>query len=154
MKKSFPLHKILTYVCCLLAIALLVCQFLPGYWVAEEDSASVFQLVGFPGEHDDVADFILDQFEKNHTLNEMAWFSLLTMILCILTPIFSVKTPESMTATVLTLLAGIASVYTYITGTELQLGNAWMLHLIIAIVLLVVAVLRLVSLIIYNKKNK
>lgn len=136
-------------VCAVLLIALIALQFVPGFWATapnkkgEVDSASLQGYIWLPEEHKDLEKSFkkdIDEFE----LNDIVGMPVGVLAFGILAVVFTALKPKGLWAALFAFLAAVLGVIGYLTMPVYQLGNNWVIHLIVAAVALAVSAVCLV----------
>lgn len=154
--KNNKLSQICLIVCAVLCLALIVTQFLPfwttevevknddGEKVTQQETLSVWGFLSFP--EDDVQEQFVDYFvatlgEDNYTINGTAGTACMILAFGVLTIVFTILKSDKTWVFVLPLVCGVAGVYGYLTQGVFQMGNLWILPLVLSALIAVVALI-------------
>lgn len=149
MKEKLTVTQICNIVCVLLMLALVVCHFLP-FWNIGGQDYSVWEYVGFPLDNKDVTKYFEDAID-GFTVNDMALMPSAAILLAAVCVVFVFKSSEEMWLGLFPALVGGLGIHAYLTVAAFQMGNMWILPLVISILMLVVAV---VGIAFWFKTNK
>lgn len=131
--------RVFSYICAAFALAMIVTQFLP-FWgcygcknCAEGALISVNQYVWFANDHkygltDVLSNYYIPGFRAMDVVAICAFMQLASVF----TILFAALRPQRLLATSFCLVAGIIGVVGYLTSPAYQLGQLWIVHLIIA----------------------
>lgn len=144
--KKKSLSQICLYICIVLCLALIVTQFLP-FWTNEvsvkneegersnqEVTLSIWGYLSFP-EEDTQKQFgkiFTSEFGDEFSLNNIAGTACLILGLGILSIIFILLKSDKPWTFMFPLACGISGVVGYLSEPVLQIGNLWIVHLILS----------------------
>lgn len=137
-KKKLSVGQICCFVCAVLLLALVVCQFMP-FWIAEEESASIQAYVWFPQENKDVGNMLTKAVDVN--LNDLVLMPIIVLVSGVVGAIFCAAMQKKVWAAICPLACGIAGIYGYLTQPAFQLGSMWIVHLLLSIVILLLGII-------------
>lgn len=165
--KNQKMSQICLIICTVLCLALVVTQFLP-FWTAEvevkneagekvvqQETLSVWGFLSFP--ENDVQKEFTDYFvsslgEDGYTINGTAGVACMILAFSVLTVIFTILKSDKVWTFVFPLVCGISGVYGYLTQGVFQMGNLWILPLILSAVIAVVALIPAVQFVLGIKR--
>jgi len=148
--KKVSYGKIFNYVCVVLMLLLLVTQFLP-FWACEncEESpngtASISDYVWFPGHHKSVNKVMNGIYGADFNLNDLVLTPVLILVSSVLTIVFCTIKAKNPLFGIIPFIGGVSGVVGYLTTPGLQAGNNWIIHLILAALVLVCSLVVLSS---------
>lgn len=137
--------RILNYISTGFALALLALQFLP-FWscfrcltCGDGKVISIFEYVWFAKNHSEGLTSILQTFYfKDFTAMDVVGSAVLIQLCSIGALILSIARPTKCSTALLPLIAGIAAIVGYLDPVY-QLGQNWVIHLVVGIITLVCA---------------
>ena len=130
------------YICAVLALVLLVTQFLP-FWgcyqcktCGDGKIISINEYVWMANEHKTGLTTILQTYYiPDFTPFDVVSISLLLQMAAIATVILALSRPQKLTAVFLALIAGLICTLSYLLQPTFQMGQMWQVHLGIGIAL-------------------
>lgn len=133
--------KMFNGICAVLMAVLLVLQFVPFWHFAdgeEQAAVSISSYIWFPADNDGVDDYLSAAIE-DHSINDMLVTPILLLVLCAVGVVFCLIKSRNPFALLLPLASGFVGTVGYLTTPALQMGGAWVLHLLVSILLLAAA---------------
>lgn len=151
------------FISVVLMIVLLVTQFLPFYTCencknSENGTESISGYVWFPDKHRPITnelnkvykevlgdDYVRENGKKfKFNANDMALYPVVVFVACVLGIVMCLLKAHKFWVSVLPLVGGGMGAYGYLTSPALQVGRNWQLHLVVALVVAVWALIPLV----------
>jgi len=129
--------KTCNLLCTILAFLLLVLNFLP-FWSYDGMQTSIQGFVWFPNNHEPLTAWFAGQI-PDYEINGVVGTPILILLGTIASVVVTIWKKESPLAAVVPAVCGILSILGYLTNPILRLGNTWVLHLIVSILLLAAA---------------
>jgi|GEM_PF-1238919 len=147
--------SVCNFTCCALLLALLILQFLPGYWTCQRstadvngefptESASLQEYIWTPAEFLYFEKYFEKEFGKDFELNQVIVMPVVTLVCGVLGIICGLIKHDKAWPGILAALAGIVGAYGYLMQPFFQMGPNWQVHLAVCIALAVVSVTMLV----------
>ena len=154
MKKNYK--PVCNYICAALMLILLVLQFLPGYWTAQKakpekdgsyktDTASLQGYMWVPSEHTLLDDYFDDLYGDDLVMNDAVMMPIVTLVCGVLHLVFCVFMSDKGTLALLPAIAGAYGVIGYLCFPIYQLNGLWIVHFVLAALILLVSVTSLVT---------
>ena len=154
MKKNYK--PICNIICAVLMLILLVLQFLPGYWTAQKsrpekdgtyktDTASLQGYMWTPSEHTVLDDYFDDLYGDDLVMNDAVMMPIVTLTCGVLLCVFCVFMRDKSWLVILPALAGIYGVLGYLSFPIYRLNGLWVVHFVLAVLILLVSVTSLVT---------
>lgn len=153
MKKE-NIVKYISFALAVLILGLLVMQFLP-FWTTENETVSINDYLWMPNEHKTVTKLFKEELDdKKFDPIKIVLWPVLTLILGAAGIILCILKRGELLPCILTVLCGTTGVLTYFTNSVYQMGANWMLHVVVAGVVLVAGVAAAVITLLPEKKAK
>ena len=144
--------KYLSFALAVVILALLVMQFLP-FWTTEKETVSINDYLWLPNEHKSVTKlFKAELDDKKFDPIKIVLWPVLTLVLGVAGIILCFIKKDTLLPYLMTILCGLAGMLTYLTNPVYQWGANWIVHLIVAIVVLVAGVAGLVLKLLADRK--
>lgn len=144
--------KYLSFALAIVILALLVMQFLP-FWTTEKETVSINDYLWMPNEHKSVTKlFKAELDDKKFDPIKIVLWPVLTLVLGVAGIILCFIKKDTLLPYLMTILCGLAGMLTYLTNPVYQWGANWIVHLIVAIVVLVAGVAGLVLKLLADRK--
>ena len=144
--------KYLSFALAIVILALLVMQFLP-FWSTEKETVSINDYLWMPNEHKSVTKlFKAELDDKKFDPIKIVLWPVLTLVLGVAGIILCFIKKDTLLPYLMTILCGLAGMLTYLTNPVYQWGANWIVHLIVAIVVLVAGVAGLVLKLLADRK--
>ena len=144
--------KYLSFALAIVILALLVMQFLP-FWTTEKETVSINDYLWMPNEHKSVTKlFKAELDDKKFDPIKIVLWPVLTLVLGVAGIILCFIKKDTLLPYLMTILCGLAGVLTYLANPVYQWGANWIVHLIVAIVVLVAGVAGLVLKLLADRK--
>ena len=144
--------KYLSFALAVVILALLVMQFLP-FWTTEKETVSINDYLWMPNEHKSVTKlFKAELDDKKFDPIKIVLWPVLTLVLGVAGIILCFIKKDTLLPYLMTILCGLAGMLTYLTNPVYQWGANWIVHLIVAIVVLVAGVAGLVLKLLADRK--
>ena len=144
--------KYLSFALAIVILALLVMQFLP-FWTTEKETVSINDYLWLPNEHKSVTKlFKAELDDKKFDPIKIVLWPVLTLVLGVAGIILCFIKKDTLLPYLMTILCGLAGMLTYLTNPVYQWGANWIVHLIVAIVVLVAGVAGLVLKLLADRK--
>ena len=144
--------KYLSFALAIVILALLVMQFLP-FWTTEKETVSINDYLWMPNEHKSVTKlFKAELDDKKFDPIKIVLWPVLTLVLGVAGIILCFIEKDTLLPYLMTILCGLAGMLTYLTNPVYQWGANWIVHLIVAIVVLVAGVAGLVLKLLADRK--
>ena len=144
--------KYLSFALAIVILALLVMQFLP-FWTTEKETVSINDYLWMPNEHKSVTKlFKAELDDKKFDPIKIVLWPVLTLVLGVAGIILCFIKKDTLLPHLMTILCGLAGMLTYLTNPVYQWGANWIVHLIVAIVVLVAGVAGLVLKLLADRK--
>lgn len=154
MKKNYK--PVCNIICAVLMLVLLVFQFLPGYWTAQKarpekdgtyktDTASLQGYMWMPSEHTVLDDYFDDLYGDALVMNDAVMMPIITLTCGVLHLVFCLFMRHKSWLAILPALAGAYGVMGYLGFPIYQLNGLWIVHLLLAVLILAVSVTSLVT---------
>ena len=144
--------KYLSFALAIVILALLVMQFLP-FWTTEKETVSINDYLWMPNEHKSVTKlFKAELDDKKFDPIKIVLWPVLTLVLGVAGIILCLIKKDTLLPYLMTILCGLAGMLTYLTNPVYQWGANWIVHLIVAIVVLVAGVAGLVLKLLADRK--
>ena len=156
-KSSVSYSQIFMYICVVLTLVLLATQFLP-FWECsncEDSTASISDYVWFPEHHKDITNTIMkDLYGKKFAVADVVLTPVIIVATFILSLLLCIKNAHKPLYAIIPAIGGGASVVGYLTSPGLQAGSNWVIHMAVAAVLFVCALVVLSGPIVKLAKKK
>ncbi len=156
-KSSVTYSKVFMYICVVLMLVLLATQFLP-FWECsncEDGVASISDYVWFPEHHKDITNGIMkDLYGKKFAVADVVLTPVVIVATFVLSLFFCIKNTHKPVYAIIPAIGGAFGVVGYLTSPGLQAGSNWVLHMAVAAVLLVCALVVLSEPVIKLAKKK
>ena len=144
--------KYLSFALAVVILALLVMQFLP-FWTTEKETVSINDYLWLPNEHKSVTKlFKAELDDKKFDPIKIVLWPVLTLVLGFAGIILCFIKKDTLLPYLMTILCGLTGTLTYLTNPVYQWGANWIVHLIVAIVVLVAGVAGLVLKLLADRK--
>lgn len=143
MKKLKNPVKTVNWICALLMAILLILQFTP-FWNVDGEGISLLGYWGFPDDHSNLTSW-LDDTLGGFNINEIVFWILFVVILCVAGLIVCMKNSDKHMALLLPAGVGLLGILFCICEPSFRLGQMWVLHLILYLALLALSVVSLVA---------
>ena len=144
--------KYLSFALAVVILALLVMQFLP-FWTTEKETVSINDYLWMPNEHKSVTKlFKAELDDKKFDPIKIVLWPVLTLVLGVAGIILCFIKKDTLLPYLMTILCGLTGTLTYLTNPVYQWGANWIVHLIVAIVVLVAGVAGLVLKLLADRK--
>lgn len=154
MKKNYK--SVCNYICAALMLVLLVLQFLPGYWTAQKakpekdgtyktDTASLQGYMWIPSEHTVLDDYFDDLYGDALVMNDAVMMPIITLVCGVLHLVFCVFKGNKSWLAVLPAMAGASGVIGYLRFPIYRLNGLWIVHFVLAALILLVSAASLVT---------
>lgn len=154
MKKNYK--SVCNYICAGLMLVLLVLQFLPGYWTAQKakpekdgtyktDSASLQGYMWVPSEHTVLEDYFDDLYGDGLVMNDAVMMPVVTLACGVLQLVLCAFMSHKSTLTILPAIAGVFGVTGYLGYPIYRLNGLWVVHFVLAVLILIVSAASLVT---------
>ena len=144
--------KYLSFALAIVILALLVMQFLP-FWTTEKETVSINDYLWMPNEHKSVTKlFKAELDDKKFDPIKIVLWPVLTLVLGVAGIILCFIKKDTLLPYLMTILCGLTGTLTYLTNPVYQWGANWIVHLIVAIVVLVAGVAGLVLKLLADRK--
>lgn len=146
--------KYLSFALAVLILALLVMQFLP-FWTTEKETVSIGGYIWMPNEHKSVTKlFKAELDDKKFDPVRIVLWPVLTLVLGVAGMILCFLKKDTLLPYIMAMCCGLTGMLTYLTHPVYQWGANWIVHLVIAIVVLVAGAAGLVLKLVADKKAK
>lgn len=143
-------------VCAVLVLALLVLQFLPGYWTCqktkpEEDGtykteAPSLQLYMWaPSEFSTLEKNFDKQFGDELIMNDVVMMPVIALVFGVLCILFSVIRSQKSWVAIFPAFVGGFGVYGYLCYPIFQMNNMWVIHLMLCVLIFAVAITAIIA---------
>lgn len=147
LSKPVSRVRVLNYICAALALVLIATQFLP-FWgcyqcktCGDGKIISILQYVWFANDHKSGLTTVLqDYYIPGFKAMDVVGTSVLILLTAAFSLLLCLAKPQKLTSTLAPLAAGLCCVIGYLTQPAYQMGQLWILHLVIGIALIVVSV--------------
>ena len=154
MKKNYT--PVCNIICAVLTLVLLVFQFLPGYWTAQKakpekdgtyktDTASLQGYMWVPSEHTVLDDYFDDLYGDELVMNDAVMMPIITLVCGVLHLVFCVFMRHKSALAILPAMAGASGAIGYLQFPIYQLNALWIVHFVLAVLILLVSVASLVT---------
>lgn len=145
--------RLVSYLIAAVALAQVVLMFVP-YYNNGEVTTSIQGYVWT--QYAAFKDYFKTEFANRgleYAINSQVGAPILMLVLGVLTLVFNVIYPEKVRAIVVALAYGIAAIWGLATTLTLQLGSLYVVHLILAIAVTVLAVLNIVQYVLESRSR-
>ena len=145
--------RLVSYLIAAVALAQVVLMFVP-YYNNGEVTTSIQGYVWT--QYAAFKDYFKTEFANRgleYAINSQVGAPILMLVLGVLTLVFNVIYPEKIRAIVVTLAYGIAAIWGLASTLTLQLGSLYVVHLILAIAVTVLAVLNIVQYVLESRSR-
>lgn len=136
MKKTRLPIRVMNIVCALLALALIVLQFIPYWHFGEGEAASISGYIWMPSDHNDLAKYFEESLGEKVDINNELGTPILVLVLGLAAAGLCCWKPQGMLPSLCGAAQGLAGVVGYLSSPVLRLGSLWGLHLALSIALL------------------
>lgn len=134
MKKELNVIRICNFILIALMLAMLICQFLP-FWSVADKQVSVQEYNWITWEHADLTKQIQKELGKDFMVKDFALIPFSVFFGSILGTIFTLLHLKSAGISLVGFSVGIICTIGYLTTPVMQLGSMWILHLVVSILL-------------------
>jgi len=129
------------FVCAALALALMICQFVPFWTVAETGTTySIGTYVGFPQDNPELLSYLETSVGESYNINSIVFAPVMIMALGAVSVILCLIKNKVAACALVPAAVGAIGIWGYLSQTALKLGSGWALHLILCIALLALGV--------------
>lgn len=147
LKKNYKI--ICNVVCAVLMVALLVLQFLPGYWSQKSDTpdkngnyitdtTSLQGYIWMPEKYEVLDEYFKDLYGKKFELNQIILMPVVSLVFGTIGAVLALAKRRNKTTSKLGVLVGVIGVYGYLSHPIFQLNAMWIAHLVICILIALV----------------
>ena len=131
--------KIGSFICIALTLILMTCQLLPFWTVPETgESHSIGAYVAHPLDLGTLESYLKAETGEGYNINSVVVGPVMLFLLGAVGIVLCIMKSDLGVCALLPAAAGGFSAWGYLTQTALQIGSGWILHLILAILLIVV----------------
>lgn len=138
MKKLKNPVKTVNWICAALMVVLLVLQFMP-FWSIDGEGVSLLGYWGFPDDHSNLTSW-LDSTLGGFNINEIVFWIIFVAALCVVGAIICLKNSDKIMALLLPAGTGLLGLLFCICEPSFRLGQVWILHLLLFLLLLVLPI--------------
>lgn len=130
--------RIFSYICATFSLAMIVTQFLP-FWgcyecrtCGEAGIISINEYVWFPVNHKYGLTSILSKYYiADFAAMDVAGTCAFLQVAAVLSIVFAILKPKKLISAVFCIAGGVIGVVGYLTGPAYQLGQMWLIHVVI-----------------------
>ncbi len=157
MKKINVIAKCISFAVAVLMLALLVLQFVP-FWSeigmeGDEVPVSISDYIWMPGDHIMLNIAMKAEFGKDYRINQIILAPAVLLVSAAVGIVISLLKRGQFVSFLLPIVCGVAGVVQYFTYPPFKLGQNYMMHGILSIVVLAVGVVgAVIALLKYKKK--
>ena len=156
MKNKLNVTQLCNILCVVLMLALVACHFLP-FWTAPnkegvETTYSVWQYVGFPTDNKSVTKTFENAIPE-FDINDMVLMPSAAILLAAVAVVFVFKNSEEVWLALFPALVGALGIHAYLALPVYQMGNMWILPLIVSALMFAGAVAAIVFWFLDNRKK-
>ncbi len=141
MKTPKTIAKILSFVVAVLMLAMLVMQFMP-FWTVEDHTVSIADYTWMTKEHRDLtAEFkayYKEVYDIPYSTNYVFLMPVIVFVCCVIGTIMCCVKPGNWIYYLLPVVGGIYGAQGYLTNPLFQMGQNWVLHMVLCIAIAVV----------------
>ena len=143
---NMKLTRIMNIACAVIALALLVMQFTPFWYMGEgTEPVSIGGYVWFPSDHGEVTSYLQEQVSGDFNVNDVIAMPILVLLLSVATMVVCVWKMDNPLAVLLPMACGLAGVWGFLAKAAFRLGSTWSFQLVLCIALIALGAVALVS---------
>ena len=143
---NMKLTRIMNIACAVIALALLVMQFTPFWYMGEgTEPVSIGGYVWFPSDHGEVTSYLQEQVSGDFKVNDVIAMPILVLLLSVATMVVCVWKMDNPLAVLLPMACGLAGVWGFLAKAAFRLGSTWSFQLVLCIALIALGAVALVS---------
>ena len=126
-------------VCAILMGIMLILQFVP-FWESTDGSVSINSMVWLSYAHGDLERSLAAAVGEGFSLNKLVVAPIFQTVTALIGIFVCLKWNDSSLSSLLPAACGALGLWRYLAVPAMQLGNMWVLHLLVSAIMLVVAV--------------
>ena len=143
---NMKLTRIMNIACAVIALALLVMQFTPFWYMGEgTEPVSIGGYVWFPSDHGEVTSYLQEQVSGDFKVNDVIAMPILVLLLSVATMVVCVWKMDNPLAVLLPMACGLAGVWGFLAKAAFRLGSTCSFQLVLCIALIALGAVALVS---------
>lgn len=143
LKAYFTKERICNYICALLTLCLLICQFIP-FWNYGSDSLSINGYVWLDSANTEIASYFTQELGSAPNLNSIAAVAATTLLFGVIGIALCLIKSGSAFPALVPSIAALCSLCGFIFLPCFRLGSTWILQIVLAILIIVSCVLAIV----------
>ena len=137
--------KIMNIACAVLALVLLVMQFMPFWYMGEEtEPVSIGGYVWFPSDHGEVTGYLQEQVSSDFKINDIIAMPILVLLLSVATMVVCIWKMNNPLVSILPIACGLSGAWGFLAKAAFRLGSTWGFQFALCIGLIVLGAAALV----------
>lgn len=142
---NVKLTKIMNIACAVLALVLLVMQFMPFWYMGEEtEPVSIGGYVWFPSDHGEVTSYLQEQVNSDFKINDVIAMPILVLLLGAASMVVCIWQMNNPLVSILPIACGLSGVWGFLAKAAFRLGSTWGFQLALCIGLIALGAAALV----------
>lgn len=123
---NVKLTKVMNIACAVLALVLLVMQFMPFWYMGEEtEPVSIGGYVWLPSDHGEVTSYLQEQVSSDFKINDVIAMPILVLLLGAASMVLCIWQMNNPLAGLLPIACGLSGVWGFLTKAAFRLGSTW-----------------------------